>query len=259
MHKHLEYADLLSGDAIFIEKVGHFRSPFLYELKPSGIGELNYKLFLRVFAWNKEEIIQYLKILGLRGLKPLEQQSELNCYDILTLLEPTRDLLCKALDFFMVDNLKWDKTKRHIEVFNENQLIGIINRNNFELVKDIVLQLNYVGLSKNKNVSKVADTAKTKARWEQAQKFLEQGIKKPETNSEDTKGYDIGNIISKLCATHNSYNLLNVYNLTVFQLYDQFFQVFYLRSVDLQERIFSIHGSKDFKMENWIKPLNKGD
>ena len=74
---------------------------------------------------------------------------------------------------------------------------------------------------------------------------------------EDKPEYHLGNIISKICAIHPSYNLLNIYGLTVFQLYDSFFQLGYMRSTDLSEKIFSNHGGDSFKFENWLQPILK--
>ena len=72
---------------------------------------------------------------------------------------------------------------------------------------------------------------------------------------EDKPEFHLANIISKLCAVHPSYNLLNIYDLTVFQLYDAFFQYGYMRSTSLSEQIFSNHGGNSFKFENWLKPI----
>ncbi len=42
---------------------------------------------------------------------------------------------------------------------------------------------------------------------------------------------------------------------TVFQLYDQFFQYGYLRAMDLSEMAYSNHGGKDFDIQAWLKPI----
>ena len=68
---------------------------------------------------------------------------------------------------------------------------------------------------------------------------------------------ELGNIISKLCAANSGYTLLNIYDLTIFQLYDQFFQYGYLRAMDLNERAFSVHGGKEFNFEKWLEPILK--
>ena len=59
----------------------------------------------------------------------------------------------------------------------------------------------------------------------------------------------LSNIISKLSCVSVGYTLLNIYDLTVFQLYDQFFQYGYLRAMDLSEMAYSNHGGKDFDLQ----------
>ena len=89
--------------------------------------------------------------------------------------------------------------------------------------------------------------------WEKAQEYLRKQAE--QTSGENKPEYRLSNIISKVCSIHPSYNLLNVYDLTIFQLYDAFFQLSYMRSSDLSERIFSNHGGDKFHFEDWLKPI----
>ena len=134
------------------------------------------------------------------------------------------------------------------------EAVGEINRNNFEEVRRLMLQLNFVGLDKD-DTPAAHSTDKAKELWEKTQGFLKNQAES--ASHEDKPEYHLSNIISKICVMHPSYNLLNVYGLTVFQLYDSFFQLGYMRSNDLSERIFSIHGSDKFNFEDWLKPILK--
>ena len=64
-------------------------------------------------------------------------------------------------------------------------------------------------------------------------------------------------MISKLCAANIGYTLFNIYELTVFQLYDQFFQYGYLRAMNLNEMAYSNHGGEKFDIQAWLKPIIK--
>jgi len=252
----IEYADLLSGDSILVENAGHFRSPYLYELKPTqGIGWLKYMLYLNIFAWDKTQIIKYAEILQISGLKAFNGKDVLTKFDVITLIPQVRTLLLEALSFFMVERLEWNEPNRCFISFVEDRPVGIISRDNFESIFQTILQLNYVGLSKDKTPLKFS-SEEAKKKWELAQEFLKKQAKKP---TDKQTNYSLGNIISKLCCVHNSYNLLNVYNLTVFQLYDQFFQCCYLRTAELNERVYTIHGGDDFHMDSWLKEINSNN
>jgi hypothetical protein len=154
----------------------------------------------------------------------------------------------------------WDEANRRFAICvnnedgtNKQTVVGEINRDNFDNVRRVILQSNFIGLDKDEEPVRHS-SEKSKELWEQAQKYLEEQAKS-NSGKEEKPEYHISNIISKLCAAHPSYNLLNIFNLTIFQLYDSFFQFGYLRSSDLNERIFSNHGGDKFKFEDWLKPI----
>jgi len=249
------YEDLISGEPIFVEGIGHFRSPLLSEIKPnSGIGMWEYNLYLNILSWEKDTLV---KIMGVRSsslLSKIQDNDKISCFDAITLNKQLKELLLKAMTFFIQETITWDE-KSHgfiTKKDGEETITGYINRDNFEDVKDMILQLNYIGLGKS---SKPTGFASEKARklWERAQKYLKEDAKR----TPQDKKMSLGNIISKLSVASNSYNLFNIYNLTIFQLYDQFFQYGYLRATELNERAYSIHGGKGFDMQGWLKPISK--
>ena len=252
----LEYLDLLSGEPIFINNIGRVRSPIVREIKSvGGIGQERYSLYLNIFAWDKNQIIDNLKNLPIRGIKALSKVPEkFNNFDIMILIPQMKKLLAEAMAFFIVERIKWEEQSLSFVVFNEhNKEIGRIDRNNFDVLCEVVLKVNYVGVNKDKKINNESGSKTALSRWEKAQEFLQ----KQNKSSNEDEEYSLGNIISKLCVVHQSYNLFNVYELTIFQLYDQFFQYCYLHATDLNERIFSIHGGENFKGNEWLKNINK--
>ena len=252
-----DYFDMLSGEPCYLHGVGHLRSPLLNELRPkSGIGYRAYNLYLNILSWDKEHLLKYDQLMQFKGASKLNRDV-FTVFDVATLLGQTRELCRVVLSFFMVEDLVWDEKRRcYLTVNPENQqeIVGEINRDNFEEVRRLMLQFNFVGLDKDETPV-VHSTDKSKELWEKAQNFLKE---QAETEvKEDKPEYHLSNIISKICAIHHSYNLLNIYGLTVFQLYDSFFQIGYMRSADLSEKIFSNHGGETFRFEDWLKPILK--
>lgn len=252
-----DYFDMLSGEPCYLHGVGHLRSPLLHELRPkSGIGYRAYNLYLNILSWDKEHLLKYDQLMQFKGASKLNRDV-FTVFDVATLLGQTRELCRVVLSFFMVEDLVWDEKRRcYLTVNPENQqeIVGEINRDNFEEVRRLMLQFNFVGLDKDETPV-VHSTDKSKELWEKAQNFLKE---QAETEvKEDKPEYHLSNIISKICAIHHSYNLLNIYGLTVFQLYDSFFQIGYMRSADLSEKIFSNHGGETFSFEDWLKPILK--
>ena len=252
-----DYFDMLSGEPIYLQGVGHLRSPLLHELRPmSGIGYRAYNLYLNFLSWDKEHLLKYDQLMQFRGASKLNRAA-LNVFDVATLLKQTREFCRGVLSFFMVEDLVWDETGRRYLAMTSGEVpevVGEINRDNFEEVRRLMLQFNFVGLDKD-DTPAAHSTDKSKELWERTQGFLKE---QAETEvKEDKPEYHLSNIISKMCAIHPSYNLLNIYGLTVFQLYDSFFQLGYMRSADLSEQIFSTHGGDKFKFEDWLKPILK--
>lgn len=247
------YEDLISGDSIPVNGIGHIRSPRLYELKPTqGIGSWAYSLYLNLLAWEKEDLLNFMKLSSGRKLKALVANDTLSTFDTVTIIESSRQLLQTAMAFFIDEELVWDDKEHKFWTQNKDnqERVGCIDRNNFEDVRDMMLQMNYINIERS---SKNPQFSSDKARelWERAQKHLRESAK----NTQSDKRMQIGNIISKLSCASAGYTLLNIYDLTIFQLYDQFFQYGYLRAMDISDMAFSNHGGKNFDIQAWLKPI----
>lgn len=249
----LSYEALISGDIIFVEGVGNFRPPVVKDLKPTGIGLWTYNLYLNVLSWEKEDFLNQVRTVTKKEYKPLDND-KVTVFDAMTLLANWRELLRESMAFFIMEDIVWDDENGVFFTYDKNtkEKVGAIYKDNFEDVKDVILQLNYINVGES--AKPISHTSKkSQELWEKAQKYLKDSAsKKPKD-----KSYELGNIISKLCAAGIGYTLFNIYDLTIFQLYDQFFQYGYLRAMNLNEMAFSNHGGDKFEMEAWLKPIIK--
>lgn len=242
------YEDLLCGDAIFIAEIGHFRSPKLKELKPAeGIGFPLYNTYLAVLSWDKED---YLKFLPKNQAALFEKADKLNMFDMMATLKPDfRELLRCVLEFFIIEKVVWDEGQKCFLTSQDEKPVGAINRDNFDEVRDMALQMNYINLGKFAEPKHAS--AKAKKYWDLEQQKRKEALK----GSGGNKYMGMGNLISKLCAAPNGYTFHNIYDLTVYQLYDQFFQYSHLRSRDLMENAHATHGGEKFNYGEWMKPV----
>jgi hypothetical protein len=248
---------MLSGDPIPVDGVGHLVSPTVKQLYPkSGIGSRSYNLYLNCLSWDKQQLLQFCRVMRWRGVDKVNKPV-FTFFDVVTLLPPVREFCREVLSFFMLEKLMWNDGVREFSVVDkdDDRVVGTINRDNFEDIRIMMLQLNYIGLHDNGNPT-MHSSDKSRELWERTQKFLSEQAKKSSTQ-EGKIEYRLGNIVSKVCSAHPSYNLLNIRDLTIFQLYDTFFQVGYLRSIALREQIFSNHGGDKFRFEDWLQPILK--
>lgn len=245
------YEDLQSGDAIPLYGVGHVRSPKLREMRPTeGCGWGLYSTYIYYLKISTASLIQNLKIQS-----PPESAG---VFDYVVYLPTLHELYEEAFNFFITEQVIFDEThgcfvviEGPSDVNGEPKLAGMITGENFDKVRAAILLLNYISLEQAdvgvRHSSKSSEDA-----WNRAQKFL---AEQQPTEQQDDKTMALGNLISKLCALHPSINYLNVYDLTVFQFYDTFFQSSYLRSISFSEAVVSNHGSKEFDYSNWLNPL----
>lgn len=236
----------MCGDVVPVDGIGHVRSPQLKEMFPtSGIGWMRYTLYIYVLRANIDEL---KKLDGTAGDKN-------TVYDAVISSETLRILYAEALSFFMAEMVLFEQSRQIFITYTKNEdedvkLSGIINSENFEELRASVLLMNYISPTKA-NVDVQFASERAKELWERAQKYLAA----QETKKESNPAMTMGNIISKLCTIHPSYNLFNVYDLTVFQLYDAFFQLCYMRSIAFSEAVVSSNGSKEFKYSDWMNPV----
>jgi len=255
------YFDMLTGQPLFFEGVGFMRSPLLEELRPvtsGGVGERGYMLYLTLLSWEKSDIMDYVKTSGLRGWDKVDNE-RFGVFEIAFLIRAVRELYLGMFSFFIDGSVSWDEKRMCVSIFGTDEdgmqiETGIIDKHNFEEVREALLNLNYVNIDKNEVEPKFT-SEKTKALWEQAQKYLKE--QQRANAKRDSGKYHLANLISKLCVSGTQYNLFNVYKLTVFQFYDQIFQYASLRRSSLDENIFSNHGGDRFKADGWLNPLNK--
>ena len=252
----ISYEDLLSGDSVFLDGVGHIHSPFLWQLKPTkGIGYWKYNFYLNLLTWDKDGFIGLLKMTSGRRLKVIENKDKVGVFEIISLFSVARCLLLEAMSFFMDEQINWDeKTHQFVTQTKDTQeQVGAINKTNFEEVRDAMAQMNYASSGKQFQKPKFSSDS-ARLLWEKVQEKLQKQKVNPVKH--DVR-MELGNIISKLCAFSPTYNLLNVYDLTVYQLYDQFFQLGYARAMDLNDMAYSNHGGKKYDMQMWLNPLQK--
>lgn len=250
----LSYFDMLSGDPIQIRGVGKIRSPKLRELGPSGVGLNAYRLYVALLSWGKDDMIKYLSAAGMKSAHILNDDN-LSSFDIVAIVPAMQSLYESALSFFVVGKATWDADDMSFCINDpDGEATGSIFRDNFDELRKMMLQLNYLGLDSDSSPVRHSSES-SKALWERAQEFLQKTSKKE--SGADKPEYHLSNIISKLCTVHPTYNLFNIYDLTIFQLYDQFFQYGYIKRSNLDERIFSIHGGEKFKPQEWLSPLLK--
>lgn len=252
----LSYFELLSGEPTYLNGVGHIRSPKLKELFPSGRGELTYNFYLCLLSWNTNSLIDFLEKTERKKYTILRNE-KITVFDIVTLVNKARGWYAEMLSFFIVEEIFWDsKTSCFFLQDKERKVVGLINRANCSSVFKAILEANYLFSEEEAKAPIKHSSARSKELWERAQQY-QKDLEKKDKKPEDNPKYHLSNVISKLCVFSTNYNLLNVGELTVFQLYDQFFQCGSKRMSDLADNAYATHGGDKYGYDNWLGPVNQ--
>lgn len=246
----IDYFDLISGREIPYEGICSLKPP-----KLSDISEIGYMAYNSLLVILTMDLDKYLEISNLREVYNKFSEKEKDIYDIfMIMVEPpdTRELLHRALCFFISEKLIFDKSECKFLVVNDKgSTIGTIDSSNYEVIKSGILQLNYLAV----------DEAIPKKNFKNKRKRdIYEKIRKGKRTANKTKRTDenmnLPNLISSISACHNSYNLSNIWSLTVYQLYDQFYRLNNKITLDVIGTRWAAWGKEDFDFSVWYKDLN---
>ena len=194
-----------------------------------------------------------------------DEKLNMNVYDLLIQDSQTALLLQTALNFFIKEDVKYSPEHKEFSVSGEvvvkeqdkmvekYTVIGVISRENYQDVVDVICQRN------NIKTKDVADPAKVKNKKALAilQK-IKKGAEKMAKTSKADENMELGNIISAVANRSQSLNITNIWELTVFQLWDCFARLTNNNVYDINAASVSAWGDKDkkFDFNGWFKKLN---
>lgn len=192
-----------------------------------------------------------------------DDKESLTMYSIIKTDEQLQGLYVKMFDFFFEENIRY--THGFFILFREmpekpendiplESICGVISESNFSQVLDLLQQVCCI----HSKADQSADDMKFKnslARklFEKMQKALKEQEEQKETKAD--KDLSIPNIISSVASMHPTYNLINIWDLTVFQLLDAFRRMQNNNAYDIERVRVSVWGDekKVFDPALWHK------
>ena len=193
------------------------------------------------------------------------EKLNMSVYDLLVQDTQTALLLQNALNFFIKEDVEYSPehkefvvcgnamVKEQDKMVEKYAVIGVVSRENYQDVVDIICQRNNI---KTKDIDNPAK-AKNKKALAILQK-IKKGAEKMAKTSKMDENMELGNIISAVANKHKSLNILNIWDLTVFQLWDCFAQLVNNNIYDINATSISVWGDKDkkFDFNGWFKKTN---
>lgn len=252
----LDYGTQLSRKPIKLS-IGTIKKPTLDEISEITFGVFEqYESMLKM----KPEFI-LSQFVGDEGksiweMLPEEERRSIDMLDVLSSNEVLANEFVKVLRFFFIEPIIFSGGKfillnceiKHDCHYADEEIRGCIDKTNFSEVIDIIEQICCID---NKD-----DEHEMKFKNERARKLYEK-MKHGKTKSAKKAdfNYTIPNLISAVCSMHNSINPINVWELTIFQLLDQFNRLTTNAIYQIEQTRVSVWGDekKTFDVTLWYK------
>ena len=158
--------------------------------------------------------------------------------------------------------IKLNNGNEYSTIKTNRELVGVINRSNFKDVVDIILQRNSVqreeeitaeDLTKVKNKNKVMQLME---KMKKGQKQLDKTREKKREEKGMASDTELANIISCVAAkNHNGINMINIWDMTIYNLYEQFKLIRENNIHDAETLSVFVWGDKSnkFDIDGWFK------
>jgi hypothetical protein len=250
----LSYGDLLSPYPLNIVGFGNIRKPTLRDIFGKDCGYQTYQSYIYYYVLSPKEFFDAAYGDGKYNSLTNDQKNSLNIFDLQT-QDNYRDGFLQSISFFIDGEIKWDEKRKCFLVnpdFSNEKLLcdGVICKENFDAFSNLISQIS--NISARDSEIPVFKNERARKIWEAAQ----HGKKAREKNSSKDKTFSIPNVISKLSIYSNSYNLTNIWRLTVFQLYNQFSEIIAKSQNEIGSMNYSVWGGK-FDSASWYKADTK--
>lgn len=257
------HLDLNYPGSLLIEGVGHVRCPTAGEIVKlreashgARSGEELYNLYLDVFIRTKAQFLEAISTnFDEAQLKELDEVPLLLLY---LAFRETRELLLNAVDYFFDEDAVLDSESTSVLLVkkidnhgvDDYEIIGSITAENFNDVKNLILQRNYITPPANPNGKR-----RSKKMMEHDAK-IEKGRKQSTKFKQNQIAMQLGNIVSKV-ASGSALSISSVYEMTVYQIYDYFFELNTSVQINAALTRWCVWGRDKFDFSQWYKVTNE--
>lgn len=260
----LDYFQLLSKSPFYMPNVGGIISPTLQDIADIG-GTETYNYYLSILLMDSEKFHEMSQEMS--GYTELSESSESqkDIFEIFTSNKDSASSLANILNFFIKEDVVFLQelgifevranvvVKDNGETEDKYVAIGAISKDNYHDVVDVICQRN------NVQTNEVNNTSKTKSKKALAIfEKIKAGRKQMAKTTKADKNMELGNIISAVANKSQSLNIINIWELTIFQLWDCFARLNNLNVYNINAASVSAWGDKDnkFDFNGWFKKMN---
>lgn len=259
----IPYFELLNPNGFNVESIGRVHSPKLKDICEKGYREYQFSLSLMLMTPKDffEGIMKYSQMKeNPYDLMTDEQKRSINMFDLFMRNNESINDVKTALSFFIDGNIEYEQSKN---AFLINPIVqedgisadGVVNSDNWTDVCELCLKCAYIEAPKVYKPKKYRDE-RTRKKFEEFYKKKEEFEKNKKTKKKVNPDYELANIISSLATYHQSLNMSNIWDLTVYQVHDTFNRQRMKQQIDISDRNYSVWGGKDHKADMWFEHMS---
>ena len=215
----------------------------------SAISNENYDYF-KEYSTDEKHLILKVK----HEYESLSENERRNVIPIMIFSYDQRliDKISIAISFFTNKNFKYSTDKNEFVCIEDDEIVATIPLEFYGQVADFILQRN--------GINKPKEEEKPKFKNKLAEELYYRSLKAEEKKVKENKinnDLELPNIISAVTAKHNSLNIINIWDITIYQLYDQFQRMQTNCAYDINAMAVSAWGDQEGKFDSalWYKNL----
>lgn len=201
------------------------------------IGYTTYNSYVSLFMMSTQTLLDTL------GIPANPELLQMNPIRLILMLPGLSNTLIDALSFFLDNTIVQDENG---ELISEDG--SIIQQEALYDIRSAIAKICCI--ESEESDEPVHGNAKAMAIY---QKIQEGRKKKQHTKKKNTHDMEIDNLISAVSARSATYNLLNIWDLTVWQLYDQFARMNINDQYDIWAQKWAAWGQDDYDFSVWYK------
>ena len=236
---------LISGAPFFIDGVCHLVPPTLAKIRDETLS--TYQSYVGLLLLQKNEVCELLTC----DTKDVES---LNLLQLVTMIPELRCAYLSALGFFISEGITYDEEIGYTTGDGSKSIsLELLWR-----IRSGILQLCCVPENEKAPPLKFRN-AKAKERYERMQMLRERNARRRRAMPPNAD-MALPNLISAVAAYSSTYNLLNIWELTLYQFYDQFARLNGKNELDVIGLRWAAWGKDEFDFSLWHKamtPSNK--
>lgn len=228
-----------------------------------GVGKIRPLKIKEIIDYGYTEYLMRLHFLNLNINDLIDENAindglNLNVFDVMVHYgnDDIKSELENALMLFFEGEKVFIDDEKHIIEIGSGEMVRYIDRDNFDSVREVIKWQNCInrfGDDSNSQGNKESDAVRRiKEKLNASKKMVEQAKKE---NANDEDGIDLFDIISSISTKSNSLNKLKVFNLTLFQLYDEFKRLELIEQYDIGIKSM-LAGAKDVKLKHWSTKID---